>query len=144
MKTNTLLGIAFGAAAGFCAGLLLAPRTGNETRALMVDRVDELWGQGQDFYEKNVKDLGSRAADFAPAAAAKGDELREKIEIARDRIAEQVAKNAASVKDAMSGATPVATETVVTEETMASEESVPAVEPGAEAVEAAETDSIEE
>ena len=44
----------------------------------------------------------------------------------------------------MSGATPVATETVVTEETMASEESVPAVEPGAEAVEAAETDSTEE
>ena len=136
MKTNTLLGIAFGAAAGFCAGLLLAPRTGNETRALMVDRVDELWGQGQD--------LGSRSADFAPAAAAKGDELREKIEIARDRIAEQVAKNAASVKDAMSGATPVATETVVTEETMAPEEPAPAVEPGAEAVEAAETDSTEE
>lgn len=114
MKSSTFFGIAIGAGCGFLAGLMLAPRTGGETRALLVDRVDELWGQGQDFYERNVKDLGSRAKDAVPVAAAKGDELREKIEIARERIASQVARNAADMRDAVNpGSTQVASETVV-------------------------------
>lgn len=87
-------GLALGGAIGVCAGLLIAPRSGAETRAIITDRVDEVWGQGQEFYEKKLRGVGQKAAQIIPNAAAKGDELREKIDMARERIAEQVAKNA--------------------------------------------------
>ena len=87
-------GMVLGGAVGVCAGLLIAPRSGAETRAIITDRVDEVWGQGQEFYETKLRGVGQKAAQIIPNATAKGDELREKIDMARERIAAQVAKNA--------------------------------------------------
>ena len=39
--TGFLTGMLIGAAAGFIAGVLLAPKTGEETRALIMDRSQE-------------------------------------------------------------------------------------------------------
>jgi gas vesicle protein len=98
-KNGFIYGLVLGGAIGFGAGLLFAPRTGAETRAVLTDRVDEVWGQGQDFYEKNVRGIGQKAAEFIPNSSnVHTDELRDKIDIARTRIAEQVAKNAESAR----------------------------------------------
>lgn len=45
------------------------------------------------------KGLTSRVEQTAPAVVEKNDELRDKIDAARERIAAQVAKNAEAVHD---------------------------------------------
>lgn len=134
---------------GAVAALLYAPRTGEETRALVADKANEAWGtarqygfeaqvRGQEIYNNaasqgkvayetasanmahayanvstsaqqayNSAAAGARDAVSAaqarvadaresvmPAFSERNDELREKIEAARQRIASQVAKNA--------------------------------------------------
>lgn len=107
--------------------ILYAPKTGEQTRALIAEKTNALWGEAKDFgsgmpssvqdiyataREKGadfVKDAPGMIQDFAGAAASKGqglvnggtsapapdsDELREKIEAARKRIAAQVMENA--------------------------------------------------
>lgn len=118
-----------GGAVGVAAGLLLSPRSGAENRAMISDalnenvkfevppQVQEKAGQigaavasgsqkaintvldnGSDAY----KAVASRVYNANPASTAfeNGDELRQKIDAARERIATQVAKNAEAAKDA--------------------------------------------
>lgn len=124
-----------GAAAGVAAGLLLSPRSGAENRAkisetlgekvVVPESVQEKAGQfvdaaattstkvintvvdnGSDAY----KAVTSRVYQAAPAAQAfsdNGDELRQKIDAARERIATQVAKNAEAARDAAVDKVPV-------------------------------------
>lgn len=118
-----------GGAVGAIAGLLLSPRTGAENRALVGEAVSnnckvpagvqEKAGQFVDAAASTstkvintVVDNGSDAAkavtqrvqQVAPpsvqAFSDNGDELREKIDAARERIATQVAKNAEAARDA--------------------------------------------
>jgi len=147
----------FGAAAGVAAGLLYAPRTGEETRALVADKANEAWGtaqqygseaseRGQQIYSdlsanasaayqsasetaRNVYSQASETAQSAfagaqqrvqdfreqsgPVVAEKSDELREKIDAARQRIANQVAKNAEEAQNAMSEKIPAAADAAV-------------------------------
>ena len=79
-----------GAALGVIAALLLAPQTGEQTRALVAEKANAVTGEAKDF----------GAAPAAPAASVADDELREKIEAARQRIAAQVAANAEATKAA--------------------------------------------
>ena len=102
----------FGGAVGLVAGLLFAPRPGEETRALVADKVDEYWGKGQDFYTKGVTRVQTGVADIKPQVTQKGDELRDKIENARNLIADQVAKNAATAREVINDKIPVAAEKV--------------------------------
>lgn len=107
-----------GAAVGVAAALLLAPRTGEEMRAFVTEKANAFAGEAKDFgagmpgsaqeafksvFDKGssaVKDVTSKGQDFAKGAAGKAsapadsDELREKIEAARKRIAAQVMENA--------------------------------------------------
>ncbi|MCL2757479.1 MAG: YtxH domain-containing protein [Coriobacteriia bacterium] len=94
-----------GGAIGATVALLFAPRSGSETRALVADKVEEAWGQGQ-LYTKNAY------AKIQPVISQKNDELREKIENARAAIAEQVAKNAAAACNAINEKVPVASEKI--------------------------------
>lgn len=103
-----------GAALGVIAALLLAPKTGEQTRALVTEKANAVMGEAKDFSAgipgsaqdaiKTVQDKGagfvkSAASSIqAPAAAQPDDELREKIEAARKRIAAQVAENAEASK----------------------------------------------
>lgn len=116
-----------GGIVGAAAALLVAPKTGEETRAFVADKANEAWGnanygsavaKGQEAYQSAAgaaSAVYTRAASAAQDAfnAAQGrvagapsasvtqnDELREKIEAARARIAAQVAKNAEAVKEA--------------------------------------------
>lgn len=103
-----------GAALGIIAALLLAPQTGEQTRALVAEKANAVTGEAKDFgagfpasAQDAIKSAQEKAASFtkgaapaAPAASVADDELREKIEAARQRIAAQVAANAEATKAA--------------------------------------------
>ena len=103
-----------GAALGVIAALLLAPQTGEQTRALVAEKANAVTGEAKDFgagfpasAQDAIKSAQEKAASFtkgaapaAPAANVADDELREKIEAARQRIAAQVAANAEATKAA--------------------------------------------
>ena len=104
-----------GAALGVIAALLLAPQTGEQTRALVAEKANAVTGEAKDFgagfpaaaqdaiksaQEKAASLTKGAAAPAAPAASVADDELREKIEAARQRIAAQVAANAEATKAA--------------------------------------------
>jgi len=103
-----------GAAVGVIAALLLAPQTGEQARALVAEKANAVTGEAKDFgagfpasaqdaiksAQEKAASLTKGAAPAAPAASAADDELREKIEAARKRIAAQVAANAEATKAA--------------------------------------------
>ena len=104
-----------GAALGVIAALLLAPQTGEQTRALVAEKANADTGEAKDFgagfpasaqdaiksaQEKAASLTKGVAAPATPAASVADDELREKIEAARQRIAAQVAANAEATKAA--------------------------------------------
>jgi gas vesicle protein len=106
--TSFLVGGALGAG----LALLLAPRSGEETRALVAEKADECWGKGQTWYDQGKTRVQEGVAGVQPAINQKGDELREKIDNARTLIAEQVAKNAAAARDVINDKVPVAAEKI--------------------------------
>ena len=116
-----------GGLVGAGIALLYAPRSGEQTRQLVAQRANQVWGQAQDFgataaergqeivdeavasgqvFYTEAAQAGRQAyADAAayatktaqtvkPGFVEKNDELRRKIDAARERIAAQVAKNA--------------------------------------------------
>ena len=68
-------GAALGAAAGVVLGVLYAPRSGSETRAMAADMANDAWDSARDMYEQGI--------DQARAAT---DELRAKVDLARERM----------------------------------------------------------
>ena len=104
---------------GAGAALILAPQAGEQTRAMVAEKAGALAGEAKDFgaglpdsatdLYKNLVDRGGSlvqdaqgATGFAGDAASKAeqDELREKIEAARQRIAAQVMENAEKAQEA--------------------------------------------
>lgn len=116
-----------GGLVGAAVALLYAPRPGNETRAIVSEKVNLAWGGAQELgaqaqvgaqqaYQAAVargqevaQDVAARSQEFygqaqarvqeaagvvKPVIADRNDQLREKIEAARQRIAAQVARNA--------------------------------------------------
>lgn len=138
-----------GGVVGAVAGLLYAPRAGAQTRALVSEKVNAVWGEASDFAQSAgvvapgvvIQDVAANAQAVAqnvqakvqgvtqvapepePVAEADNDDLREKIEAARERIAAQVVKNAEESRAQV--ATPIETAPV----------EAPAEAPAAEAAE---------
>ena len=110
-------GLAIGALGGGIAALLLTPKNGEENRKLVADYANNVMSTGKDFGDqaysvfqggiKSASEIGGgfvdsvkNAADVAGGQVAdKNDELRAKIEAARDRIAEQVKKSTSDQED---------------------------------------------
>jgi len=97
---------------GAAIALLYAPRTGEETRAIVADKVDDLLGQGHTVYTQGRTVIKDGFASAQPIISRKSDELREKIESARSVIAGQVAKNAAAARDVIQNKVPIAGEKI--------------------------------
>lgn len=124
---NRLGTFIIGGLVGAVAALLYAPRKGEETRNMVAEKANEMWGEAQvwstqaaesaqQVYQQaavrgqeivaDVTVKGQQVVDAAservqavagnakPSFVEKNDELRDKIEAARQRIAAQVAKNA--------------------------------------------------
>lgn len=68
-----------GGIVGAVLGLLFSPRSGRENREFVAAKAQEYWGEGREFYET------SRAK-----VADETEDLRSKIDTARDRLREQV------------------------------------------------------
>lgn len=79
-------GAVFGAAAGTIIGILVAPRSGAETRAMAADMANNAWDSARDMYEQGVDQARAAATDFGPMMDAKTDELRAKVDLARERM----------------------------------------------------------
>lgn len=120
---------------GAAAALLMAPKSGAETRVLVNDKINEVVGGSVDIdgqvtnvINKVTNAVKGEVSEVAEPAVTSNDELREKIEAARARIAAQVAKNAEEAAAAAENAAEVVVE---------------AVEDVTEAVEAAIEDATE-
>ena len=112
-----------GSLLGAGLAILYAPKAGDQTRALIAEKANALMGEAKDFsagVPESAQDIYStvreKGADFIKEAPAKiqdltagaapkaasvpedSDELREKIEAARKRIAAQVMENAEKSK----------------------------------------------
>lgn len=115
-------GAIIGAAAGFVAGVLLAPRSGAESRAMASDAVNDAWDSAVDTYERGQQVVNSKIETMRAKPDATTDELRAKVDLARERMDQ--------LRDSMNGAVqddePVAAEIVYDE---VAEEPVEAAEP---------------
>lgn len=114
-----LVGAIFGATAGAAAGLLLAPRPGDETRAMAADAVNDAWDSALDSYERTSRVVSDRIGEVRPVVDQKTDELRAKVDLARERMdqlreslsdavtsaSEQVQHNAEAVADSVTSYT---------------------------------------
>ena len=111
-----LAGAIFGAAAGAAAGLFLAPRPGEETRAMAADAVNDAWDSALDSYGRTSRVVSDKIDEVRPTVDAKTDELRAKVDLARERMdqlreslsdavasaSEQVQNGAEAVADSVS------------------------------------------
>ena len=91
-----------GAAVGVVAGILIAPRSGAETREKVAQAAEASFGQVADTLNESVSATCADVAQTAQGAGEKTDELREKIAAARarmDQMRADIAKNADQVAD---------------------------------------------
>ena len=91
-----------GAAVGVVAGILIAPRSGAETREKVAQAAEASFGQVADTLNESVSATCADVAQTAQEAGEKTDELREKIAAARarmDQLRADIAKNADQVAD---------------------------------------------
>ena len=79
-------GALFGAAAGAIIGVALAPRSGAETRAMAADIANDAWDNMRDTYEHSAEEARAAVNDFGPMVDAKTDDLRAKVDLARERM----------------------------------------------------------
>ena len=108
-------GAAVGAVAGTIIGLLVAPRSGSETRAMAADMANDAWDSARDMYEQGVDQARAAATDFGPMMDAKTDELRAKVDLARERM-DQLRE---SLNDAIAGGNVTPAADVVVESSVA-------------------------
>ena len=69
-------GFVVGAAMGGVIGLLLAPRSGEETRELLLDKTEEAYKCSED----SLKEIQTKANDVMDNIQKKGDELFNKVQ----------------------------------------------------------------
>ena len=81
-----ILGSIVGAVAGATAGLLLAPRTGAESRAMAADAMNDAWDSAVDAYERGSRVVSDKISNVRPSVDATTDELRAKVDLARERM----------------------------------------------------------
>ncbi len=143
-----------GAAIGALAALLFAPQAGEKTRALVAEKANAVAGEAKDFgagfpgsAQDMLKNATQKGQGFVADAQARvkeatgqpaeidSDDLREKIEAARKRIAAQVMENAEQSKgvDVAAEAVEEAKEAVDTAKHAAAEKIEEAAEGVAEA-----------
>ena len=122
-----VLGSVFGAAAGVVAGIMLAPRSGAESRAMAADVVNDAWDAAADAYEKGGAVVNDRLGGLRPTVDATTDELRAKIDLARERM-DQLREQ---LNDAISGGNVTPAADVVVENAV--EADTEAAEPSTEA-----------
>lgn len=84
---------------GAILGILFAPRSGKETREIISERAEEYWGEGVEMYNTGVEKGKGYYEKGKETASATADATREKIDVARARLQEQVGKTTDAARD---------------------------------------------
>ena len=71
-----LAGFIVGGAIGAIAGILLAPKSGEETRAMIADSAKETLRKA----DETVKEIQNKAEDVVSDMQKKGEEIKEKLQ----------------------------------------------------------------
>lgn len=71
---------------------MLAPRSGAESRAMAADAMNDAWDAAADAYEKGGSVVSDRLSGLRPTVDATTDELRAKIDLARERMTSSAAR----------------------------------------------------
>ncbi len=86
-KGKAAAGVVFGAIAGFVTGILIAPKSGKETRqdikdvaTKTKDTAAEKAGEVKDLAEKKARQVKGKAEEFIGEAADKANELKGRTE----------------------------------------------------------------
>ena len=103
---------ALGAAAGIAAGILLAPKSGMETISDVKGAATDVYGKGKSYAQKGAQKFQSTVFSARPAISQGAEQLQSKIEVARQIIADQVAKNASEAKQAIADNAAIAAEII--------------------------------
>ncbi len=74
--TKFLAGFIVGGAIGAIAGILLAPKSGEETRQIIADTTKDVMRRA----DETVKEIQSKADDVVSDMQKKGDEIRDKLQ----------------------------------------------------------------
>ncbi|MFR1672743.1 MAG: YtxH domain-containing protein [Candidatus Gastranaerophilaceae bacterium] len=74
--TKFLAGFIVGGAIGAIAGVLLAPKSGEETRAMIADTTKDVLKRA----DETVKEIQEKADDVVSDMQKKGDEIKEKLQ----------------------------------------------------------------
>ena len=74
--TKFLCGFLIGGAVGAIAGILLAPKSGEETRKLLKDGAVDALKKA----DETVKEIQAKADDVVSDLQKKGDEIKEKLQ----------------------------------------------------------------
>lgn len=81
-------GALFGAAVGTIIGILIAPRSGEETRAMIADSALDFRDKAMDAYGEGVARMQDRFEQVAPVVQSTTDDLRAKLDLARRKMDE--------------------------------------------------------
>ena len=79
--TKFLAGFIVGGAIGAVAGILLAPKSGKETRELLANSAKDAAQRA----DETVKEIQSKADSVVEEMQKKGDEIREKLQNLLDK-----------------------------------------------------------
>ena len=90
---NKLSTFVLGAAAGAIAGLLLSPNTGTKNREAFAGAVEHGVANAEEVARRAAESLRDTASDVQAAPKPTTDDIRIKINEARERIVEQVTRN---------------------------------------------------
>ena len=121
------IGSIIGAGAGLIAGMMLAPRSGSESRAMAADAMNDAWDSAVDSYERGTRVVNDKIGEVRPNVDATTDELRAKVDLARERM-DQLREQ---LNDAISGGNVTPAADVVVENAV--EADAEAAEPSTEA-----------
>lgn len=82
-----------GAAVGAIAALLLSPNSGERNRELVAEKVDYYSSNGSELFQRAGDAVRDKVHPNEQSVPTTTDDIRAKINEARDRIAEQVTRN---------------------------------------------------
>lgn len=106
---NKPLVFTLGAAVGVVAALLLSPNSGERNREIVADKVDYYTAHGEQVFQQTADTVRNKVRGVADVATnADADDIREKINEARDRIAEQITRNSSVPQDVAADVSDVA------------------------------------
>lgn len=105
---NKPLVFIFGAACGAIGALMLSPNSGERNRAIVADKVDYYTSQGEQVFQQTADTVRSKVRGVTDSGSSDAADIREKINEARDRIAEQITRNSSNPQDVAADVSDVA------------------------------------